>query len=94
MDNTGGQRDGWIYIVTGQKDLAPAGTDPDIILNRSEDGGMTWSQGIRVNQDALNNGKTQYFPAIHIDHFGAVNILYYDDRNTSNDSAGVSYNFV
>jgi len=88
-DTTNGTRRGWIYIVTGQKDLAPAGTDPDIILNRSTDGGQTWSSAIRVNQDAANNGKTQYFPTVHIDKFGAVNVIFYDDRNTSNDSTGV-----
>jgi len=89
VDNSGGPRNGWIYIVTGQKDLAPAGTDPDIVLNRSEDGGLTWSPGIRVNQDGPDNGSEQYFPAIHVDRFGAVNVLFYDDRNTSSDSAGV-----
>ena len=89
VDTTNGTRRGWIYIITGQKDLAPAGSDPDIILNRSTDGGLTWSSAIRVNQDAVNNGKTQYFPNVHIDKFGAVNVIFYDDRNTSNDSAGV-----
>ncbi len=89
VDTTQGLRKGWIYIVTGQKDLAPAGSDPDIILNRSEDGGETWAQAIRVNQDNLNNGKTQYFPAVHVDQFGAVNVLFYDDRHTANDSTGV-----
>jgi hypothetical protein len=89
IDTTNGPHRGWIYIVTGQKDLAPAGTDPDIILYRSADDGLTWSPGIRVNQDALNNGKTQYFPNIHIDKFGAVNIIFYDDRTTTNDSTGV-----
>jgi len=86
---TSEQRGGWLYIVTGQKDLAPAGNDPDIILYRSADGGTTWSPGIRVNQDALNNGKTQYFPSIHVDQYGSVNIIFYDDRNTTIDSAGV-----
>jgi len=89
VDTTGGLRNGWIYIVTGQKDLAPAGSDPDIILNRSTDGGRTWSSAIRVNQDAVNNGKTQYFPALNINRFGGVNIIFYDDRNTTNDSSGV-----
>lgn len=89
VDLTDGPKHGWIYIVSGQKDLAPAGSDPDIILNRSEDGGLTWSAGIRVNQDGVNNGKTQYFPSIHVDKFGAINIIFYDDRNTSPDSAGV-----
>ena len=89
VDTTNGPRRGWIYIVTGQKDLAPAGTDPDIILYRSTDAGLTWSPGIRVNQDALNHGKTQYFSNIHIDKFGAINVIFYDDRTTTNDSTGV-----
>jgi len=89
VDTTNGTRRGWIYIVTGQKDLAPAGSDPDIILNHSTDGGQTWSSAIRINQDAVNNGKTQYFPTVHIDKFGAVNVIFYDDRNTTNDSSGV-----
>ncbi len=89
VDKSGGERDGWIYIVTGQKNLAPAGSDADIILNRSTDGGVTWSPAIRVNQDDVNNGKTQYFPTVHVDKFGAVDIIFYDDRNTTNDSTGV-----
>lgn len=89
VDNTSGAFHGWIYIVTGQKELTPAGSDPDIILYRSEDGGESWSDGIRVNHDQLNNGKTQYFPTVHVDGYGGVNVIFYDDRNTTNDSTGV-----
>ncbi len=28
IDRSGGSRNGWIYIVTGEKNLVPAGTDP------------------------------------------------------------------
>lgn len=89
VDNTDGPRRGWIYIVTGQKDMPPAGSDPDIIMHRSADGGQSWSGPIRVNQDALSNGAIQYFPGIDIDKTGAVNIIFYDDRHTTSDSAGV-----
>ncbi len=89
VDKTGGARNGWIYIATTQKNLSPAGSDPDIILNKSTDGGLNWSSSIRVNQDAINNGKIQYFPVVHVDNTGGVNILYYDDRNTTSDSSGV-----
>lgn len=89
VDNSGGERDGWIYIVTTEKNISPAGSDPDIILHRSTDGGMNWSGGIRVNQDPLNNGKIQYFPCIQIDDQGGIDILYYDDRNTTSDSTDI-----
>jgi hypothetical protein len=89
IDNTSGPRSGWLYIVTTDRDLPPAGSDPDIILHRSTNGGQTWSAGIRVNQDQHNNGKTQFFPAMDIDQYGMINILFYDDRNTANDSSEV-----
>lgn len=86
VDKTAGPRNGWIYIVTAEKNLAPAGTDPDIIFHRSSNGGANWSQGIRVNQDALNNGKAQFLPAIRVDEAGGINVVYYDNRNITSDS--------
>lgn len=81
VDRSGGARNGWIYIVASEKSLAPAGSDADVIMHRSSDGGATWSAGIRVNQDPLNNGKVQFFPAIRVDEQGGVNIVYYDNRD-------------
>ncbi len=80
---------GNIYIVTTQRNRLPAGSDPDIILVKSTDNGNTWSNPVRVNQDNFNNGKIQYFPSIDVDDYGGINIIYYDDRNTTSDSSGV-----
>lgn len=82
VDLTTGPRSGWIYLVTTEKDTPPAGSDPDIVFHRSTNKGLTWSQGIRVNQDAPNNGRIQYFPAICVDSTGGIDVLYFDDRNT------------
>ncbi len=83
VDRTCGPYSGHIYIVVSQKNLAPAGTDPDIVIHKSTNGGTTWSAGIKVNQDALNNGKIQYFPCVRVDESGMVNVFYYDNRNTA-----------
>ncbi|GAB4325061.1 MAG: hypothetical protein Kow00127_17780 [Bacteroidales bacterium] len=80
---------GRIYIVSAEKEIPPAGNDPDILLRWSDDQGTSWSDAIRVNQDTPGNGKTQYFPAIETDRGGGVNILFYDDRYTSPDSVDV-----
>ena len=89
VDNSNGPRSGWIYIVTTEINNPPAGSDPDVILHYSSNGGSSWSPGIRVNQDSMNNGKIQYFPALDVDSTGGINILFYDDRNTTSDSAEV-----
>lgn len=81
VDRSNGPRNGWIYIVAGESNLAPAGSDADVIMHFSSNGGNSWSSGIRVNQDAPNNGKVQFFPAIRVDEEGGINICYYDNRN-------------
>lgn len=88
VDKSGGPRHGWIYIAVTDKNIAPAGSDPDIVIHRSSDEGNTWSAGVRVNQDALNNGRNQFFPALKVDASGGVNIIYYDSRNSA-DSVDV-----
>lgn len=80
---------GRLYIVTTEKNLSPAGSDPDIILRASSDSGRSWSAAVRVNRDPPDNGKVQYFPAVAIDRWGELNILYYSDEATTADSAGV-----
>jgi hypothetical protein len=81
VDRSGGARNGWIYIVSSDVNLSPAGSDADVILHSSSNGGTTWSAGRRVNTDALSNGKVQFFPAISVDNQGGVNVVFYDNRN-------------
>lgn len=88
VDKSGGPRNGWIYIVTNEFNLAPAGSDADVVMNVSSDGGATWTRS-RVNQDPMNNGKLQFFPAVDVDDNGGVNVVYYSNENTAADSAEV-----
>ena len=91
VDKSGGGRRGTIYIVSAEQNLAPAGTDADIVMHKSTDGGTTWGAGIRVNQDPLNKGKKQFFPSICVDQGGGINVAYYDNRDyaASGDSCEI-----
>jgi hypothetical protein len=90
VDRSGGPNDGNIYICWPQRSVAPAGSDPDIVLVRSTDGGATWTTGIRVNDDPLNNGKDQYFPWCTVDQTtGQLMVLFYDSRDVPNNQANV-----
>ena len=90
VDRSGGPYDGYIYMVWPQRNVAPAGSDPDIVLIKSTDGGATWTTGIRVNDDPLNNGKDQYFPWCTVDQStGQLIIIFYDSRDVPNNQANV-----
>jgi subtilisin-like proprotein convertase family protein len=82
VDNTGGTRNGWIYVTTGEKTIAPATDSADVCLCRSTDGGASWTH-TRVNQDTPGNGKYQYFGDIDVVPDGSVVTAYYDQRNTT-----------
>jgi hypothetical protein len=90
VDRSGGVNNGNIYITWPQRGVTPAGSDPDIVLIRSTNGGTTWSAPVRVNDDPINNGKEQYYPWCTVDqNTGQLNLVWYDNRNTTNDSTGV-----
>lgn len=70
---------GNIYVLWA--DQRNGSTDTDIFLTKSSDGGETWSQRIRVNDD--NTNRHQFFPWMTVDSTtGIVYVVFYDRRNT------------
>lgn len=81
IDNTGGPRNGWIYVAIGEKLLSPATDSADMCLARSTDHGSTWTH-TRINQDTPGNNKFQYMGDIDVAPDGSIVCSYYDQRNT------------
>jgi photosystem II stability/assembly factor-like uncharacterized protein len=54
--------------------------DADALLFWS-DGGTTWSQAVRVNDDEEGNGKDQFFSTVCVSPQGAVQLIFYDRRD-------------
>lgn len=85
-DLSGGQYHGNIYVNwTDQRN----GTgDTDVWIARSSDGGNTWSQPIRVNDDPA--GKQQFFTWMTVDQVtGYLWFVFYDRRNYDNNNTDV-----
>jgi len=85
-DNTGN-----IFVTWSQRNLAPAGTDADVCFSFSNNGGTSFSSPIRVNDDALNNGKNQFLPWVAADNSNNnIAITFYDNRDAySPDSCDI-----
>jgi hypothetical protein len=79
VDITGGQYNGNIYVA--YMDDSPGFTDTDIYFTRSIDGGSTWSQKLRINDDPLNNGCDQFHPWLTVAPDGCIIAVYLDRRN-------------
>ncbi len=65
--------------------------DPDIFLSRSTNRGLNWSTPLRVNDDAVGNGKLQCWPWIGVNDSGKIVINFFDSRNTTSNTVVESY---
>jgi hypothetical protein len=65
--------------------------DPDVFLIASRDGGKTWGEPVRVNDDPPHNGKDQFFAWMAVDPVdGAVNVGFYDRRDCEGTQTGLT----
>ncbi len=86
VDNSNGPDRGSIYVTWANIGTPGinTGNDMDVYISKSTDGGDTWSEAIRVNQDPAGLGKEHYFPWITCDPAnGILSAIFYDDRNVS-----------
>ncbi len=87
VDVSGGKDRGSIYVCWGDR----RNGDPDVFLMASRDGGATWSKPLRVNDNALKNGKEQFFPWLVVDPAdGSLNIAFYDRRGLDGANTGLT----
>lgn len=59
--------------------------DEDVFLRRSDDGGRTWADPVRVNDNAVGDGTSQYLPRVAVAPGGRVDVLYLDRRRDPDD---------
>ncbi len=85
-DRSGGVNNGTIYI--NWSDQSNGTNNTDIWLKKSTDGGNTWSNKIRVNDD--NTEKHQFLSWMDIDQTdGTIYIIFYDRRNYNDNRTDV-----
>ncbi len=89
VDNSHGPRRGTIYLTYASND----GRDgADIIVQRSTDGGVSFSAPLRLNA-APAADRAQWFPWVTVDSFtGRVHVFFYDQGiDDTGDLSEVSY---
>lgn len=81
IDQTGGPNDGTLYVALADD----RNGDGDVFLVVSRDGGDTWEDDLRVNQDPVGNGREQRMPEAVVEPDGAVSIVYMAQVDGPND---------
>lgn len=87
VDLSNGPNKGTLYVNW----IDARNGDPDVFVMYSRNGGDTWSQPVRVNDDPIKNGKEQFFTWMSVDPVdGSVNVVFYDRRDTSGATTGLT----
>ena len=55
--------------------------DADVLLRRSVDGGRSWGPVVRVNDDGVGTGRSQYLPHLSFSSSGRLDAVFYDRRS-------------
>ena len=79
-DTSNGPYRGRVYVVWPDQRLG----DPDTFLAWSDDHGGTWSEPVRVNDDAVGNDADQFQPWVAVDGNGHVHVTFLDRRDDPN----------
>lgn len=61
--------------------------DADALARCSPDGGVTWQEPIRLNDDPTGNGAIQYQPQLASSPGGRIDAVFYDRRDDASDAS-------
>ena len=77
-DRSGGAHNGRVYLVYTKEEKNES-DDTNIYVRYSDNNGITWSDGVRVNDD--NTINSQFMPKISLDQTtGNIAVMWYDSR--------------
>ena len=79
VDISDGPRHGFVYMLCSV--TVPGNDVIDIAFVRSEDGGITWSDPVRINDDSLSMHAWQWFGTMSIAPNGRLDVVWLDTRN-------------
>lgn len=91
-DNSYGIHRGKLYLVYASNDPPGNGNRPDIWCRTSADGGDTWSNAVKVNDDPNPPFNHQWHPATWCDkETGRLYIMWMDTRDTPTHDSALIY---
>jgi len=77
-DHSDGPSRGNLYLLAS---IDPAGDDPlDVMFSRSADGGLNWSEPVRINDDVESTTAWQWFGTMSVAPNGRIDVIWNDTR--------------
>jgi hypothetical protein len=92
VDRSGGPTHGNVYVLATAAGMFSGSThNTDLAFFRSTDGGATWSNPIRVNDDPLAGNAWRWMSAMAVSPNGRIDITWNDTRNSGQSNISELY---
>jgi hypothetical protein len=89
----GGPKGTFVLAYNSTPQTAPSMNTESIVMQRSTDGGVTWSAPLALNDDPPALAATSFYPQLNVAPNGRVDVAWYDDRATTDNLYDVHYTY-
>jgi hypothetical protein len=90
VDHSGTATNDYIYMLASVE--PPGRSTTDVMFARSTDGGATFSEPVRINDDG-NPSKWHWFGTFSVAPNGRLDAVWYDNRNANNFDSQLFYSY-
>ncbi len=89
----GGPEGTFVFAYSATPGDTPAAGKSDIVVQRSTDGGVTWTDPLAINDDDPDDLYTSFYPQLDVAPDGRVDVVWQDNRETTDYLVNVRYSY-
>ncbi|MGI8984892.1 MAG: sialidase family protein [Acidimicrobiales bacterium] len=89
----GGPDGTFVFAYSATPGGAPNAGRSDIVIQRSTDKGLTWSDPVAINDDDPKNRFTSFYPELDVAPNGRVDVIWQDNRDLTDYLVNVRYSY-
>lgn len=89
----GGSKGTYVAVYNSTPSTAPSMNVESIVVQRSTDGGVTWTSAQAINDDPPALGGTSFYPQLGVSPDGRVDVAWQDNRDTTDGYFDVRYSY-
>jgi hypothetical protein len=89
----GGDKGTFLAAYAGSPDSSTTSGIAHIVLQRSTDGGMTWTDPVALDDDPRSDQFTNFYPQLSVAPNGRVDVVWQDTRGQSDYRVSVRYTY-
>jgi hypothetical protein len=89
----GGDKGTWVAVYAATPATSPTIALADIVVQRSTDGGLTWTSPLAIDDDPADMHATGFYPQLSVAPNGRVDVAWTDDRDVSDFHFNERYSY-